>query len=212
MIIIDKREKNSMVVAELIEKKQEIKLNHLKVADYIIGNIAIERKTISDFVNSMINKRLLRQMEELKQYPKQLLIIEGVEDIALYEIGKINPNAIRGMILSILLDFQISIILTKNSEDTAKFLILLDKRQKKKPKQISLMAKKRAFSLEEQQRFVLEAFPGIGPSTSKKLLKKFETIKKVINAKEKDLIKAKLNKNKIEAMKKIINAKYKEKI
>ncbi len=211
MIIIDKREKNSLVMAELIEEKQEIKLEQLKVADYIIGNIAIERKTISDFISSMLSKRLLRQLEELKQYPQQLLIIEGTDDFPLYEFGKINPNAIKGMLLSIILDFQIPIILTKNYEDTASFLILLEKRQKKKPKEISLKAKRKAYSLQEQQQFILESFPGIGPATAKALLRQFKTIKAVINAKEKNLTKAKLNKKKAEVMKKIIEARYKEK-
>jgi len=56
---------------------------------------------------------------------------------------------------------------------------------------------------------ILEGFPGIGPSTAKALLKKFKTIKAIINANEKDLVKARLNKNKIAAMKKIIETKYK---
>jgi len=208
MIIVDKREKNSMVISELIERKQEIKLEHLAVADYIVGNVAIERKTLPDFVSSMLNKRLLRQLEELKQYPKALLIIEGIDDHPLYEFGKINPNAIRGMMLSIVLEFNIPIILTKNSEDTAEFLILLDKRQQRGEKEISLKAKKKAYNLAQQQQFILESFPGIGPATAKMLLKKFKTIKAIINAKDKQLEKAKLNKKKIEIMKKIINAKY----
>ena len=211
MIIIDKREKNSMVLAELVERKQEIKLIQLKVADYIIGNIAIERKTISDFINSMLNKRLLRQIEELKQYPQQILLIEGTDDLPLYEFGNINPNAIRGMMLSVMLDFQIPIILTKNSEDTAEFLILLEKRQTKKPKDISLKIKRKVHSLEEQQQVILEGFPGIGPATAKKLLKKFKTIQKIINASEKQFKKAGLNTKKAEVIKKIINAKYKGK-
>ncbi len=193
MIIIDKREKNSMILSELVSRKQEIVLKQLKVADYIIGNIAIERKTISDFVSSMLNKRLLRQLEELKQYPQQILLIEGTDDLPLYEFGKVNPNAIRGMMLSVMLDFQIPIILTKNSEDTAEFLILLEKRQKKKPKEISLNITKKARNMAEQQQFILEGFPGIGPATAKKLLKKFKTIKATINASEKQLKKAGLN-------------------
>ncbi len=211
MIIIDKREKNSLIISELIERKYKIELKQLKVADYIIGNVAIERKTISDFISSMLNKRLLRQIEELKQYPQPILLIEGVDDHPLYEFGKVNPNAIRGMMLSVMLDFNIPIILTKNYEDTVNFLILLEKRQSKKPKEISLKVKRKAYSLGEQQQFILESFPGIGPATAKKLLKYFKNIKKVINAKEKDLIKAKLHKNKVEAMKKIIETEYKEK-
>lgn len=205
---MDTREKNSMVFAELVKRDINIERKRLEVADYIIGDIAIERKTLPDFVNSMLSKRLLRQLGELKQYPKQILIIEGIDDHPLYEFGKINPNAIRGMMLSTILDFDIPIILTKDSEETAEFLILLEKKQAKKPKEFSFQAKRRASSLSEQQQFILESFPGIGPATAKKLLKKFKTIKNIINADKQDLINAKLNKNKAEAVKKIILAEY----
>jgi len=59
-LIADLHEKNSLVAAELIELGVDVEFKHLKVADYIIGNVAVERKTISDFISSMINKRLLR--------------------------------------------------------------------------------------------------------------------------------------------------------
>lgn len=211
MIIADKREKNSLVISELIENKADVEIKHLKVADYILGDIAIERKTVKDFISSMLNKRLLRQLEELKQYPKQLLIIEGLEEKELYNEEKtqgIHPNAIRGMLLSILLKFQIPILFTKNYKDTANFLLVLEKRLSKPENEISLKVKKRASSLQEQQQFVLESFPGIGPKTAKNLLKKFKTIKKIINASIEELIKAKLNRKKAETLKKIVDTEY----
>ncbi len=211
-IIIDKREKNSLVIAELIEQEIDFELKQLVVADYLIKDIAIERKTVSDFITSMLNKRLVRQLHEIKQYPKQLLIIEGIDEHELYndEEKGMHGNAIRGMLLSIVLDMQIPIIFTKNYEDTAKFLILLKKRQERKPKEYSLQAARKARNIAEQQQFILEGFPGIGPATAKKLLKKFQTIKKIINASEKKLKKAKIHDNKIKSMKKIIETEYKQ--
>lgn len=210
MIIVDKREKNSMILAELHERKQEVRLEQLDVADYIVGDTAIERKTVSDFVTSMLSKRLLRQLEELRQYPKQLLIIEGIDDHPLYDFGNLNPNAIRGMMLSTVLEYKIPIILTKDSEDTAEFLVLLEKRQARGQQEISLKAKRKAYNVAEQQRFILESFPGIGPKTAKSLLEKFRTIKAVINAKPQELEKFGLHKNKAAAMRRIIDVKYRE--
>jgi ERCC4-type nuclease len=210
MITVDKREKNSMVLSELIERKQEITLEQLAVADYIIGDIAIERKTLTDFVSSMLSKRLHRQMEEMKQYPRQILIIEGMDAHPLQEFGNLNPNAVRGMLLSVMLDFKIPVIFTKDCAETAEFLILLEKKQSAPQKEFSMMAKKRASNIYEQQQFILEAFPGIGPATAKALLKEFGTVKNVLNANTEDLIRSKLNKNKAEAMKRIIETGYKE--
>ena len=83
-ILIDYREKNSLVAAYLVKLGFEIEFKELKVADYIVRGVAIERKTVADFILSMINKRLLKQIEELQQYENKLLIIEGIDEQELY--------------------------------------------------------------------------------------------------------------------------------
>lgn len=185
-IIADHREKNSLVIAELIHSNVEVEMKNLPVADFLVSDIAIERKTVSDFLSSMINKRLARQLEEMKQYPKQLLIIEGIEERELYSGGGgINPNAIRGFLLSILLEFQVPIIFTKDYQDTVRFLLVLLKKEKKE--HISIRAKKKAMNKKEQLQYILEGFPNIGPATAKKLLKKFKTLRSIINASQEEL-------------------------
>ncbi len=133
-IIVDYREKNSLVISELINLGIEIEFRELKVADYIVKDVAIERKTINDFISSMINKRLFNQIQELQQYKNRLLLIEGIEEQELYsdKEGGVNGNAIRGFLLSILLKHNIPIIFTKNYEDTAKFISILSKKQQKR--------------------------------------------------------------------------------
>ena len=184
-IVADLHEKNSLVASELIELGVEVDFQHLKVSDYMIGNTAIERKTISDFISSMINKRLLRQLEELKQYEKRLLIIEGTDEQDLYndklEIKGMHPNSIRGMLLYTSLEANCPIILTKDYQDTAKFLFLIARKMEKTKQPISLNAKKKARNKQEQIQYILEGFPGIGPATAKKLIKEFKTIKDIIN-------------------------------
>ena len=64
-IIMDYREKNSLVFSELKALGLEVESKELKVADYLVNNIAIERKTVSDFISSMINGRIKRQLEEI---------------------------------------------------------------------------------------------------------------------------------------------------
>ena len=180
-VIADIREKNSPLISELFDKGVEVEFKHLPVADFLIKDVAIERKTVSDFISSTLNKRLIRQLEEIKQYPKPLLIVEGIEEQELYNDRDegINGNAIRGFLLSILLKHEIPIIFTKDYEDSAKFIYILAKKQKKKD--FSWRVKKKALSKKERLRFILEGFPGIGPSTAKKLLKKYKTIKNIVN-------------------------------
>ncbi|MBI3622917.1 hypothetical protein HY212_02440 [Candidatus Pacearchaeota archaeon] len=185
-IIADYREKNSLVIANLMSRGADVETKELKVADYIVKDVAIERKTVQDFLSSMINKRLSKQLEELQQYKNKLLIIEGFEEQELYNDRQegINGNAIRGFLLSILLKEKVPIVFTKNSEDTAKFILVL---AKKRDKEMSLNAKKKSFNKKEQMQFILESFPGIGPSNARKLLEKFKTLKEIFNAPEEEL-------------------------
>ena len=186
-IIIDYRERNCLVASELIHLGLEIEFKELKVADYIVKDVAIERKTVSDFIVSMTNRRLLNQLKELQQYKNKLLIIEGIDEQELYSDDNhsgVNANSVRGFLLSILLKYKIPIIFTKNSEDTAKFISVLSK---KKTRESPLNAKKKSLNKKEQLQFIIEGFPGIGPKTAKKLLEKFKTIKNIINSSQEEL-------------------------
>ena len=184
-IVVDTREKQSLVAANLLEQKAKIKFEHLEIGDYIIGDICIERKTFQDFLGSMVNKRLIKQLRELKKYPRPILLIEGFYYD--YESHNIHENAIRGMIGSVATEFQIPIIYTEDEKDTSKFLINLAKKQEK-PKQESSIRQAKSFeTLEERKQFILEGFPKIGPTTAKNLLEKYRTLEKIFNLKDKEL-------------------------
>jgi Fanconi anemia group M protein len=201
-IIVDFREKNSLVIAELMNKGIGVEIKSLLVGDYIINDTVIERKTYNDFINSIMNKRLINQLEEIKQYPNFLLIIEGEE----HEIAKrkIEKNAIKGFLLSVLLKGKVPILFTKDYEETAEFLYVLAKKQT--GNDFSLRATKKTRNQKEQLQFVLEGFPGIGPILAKKLLNQFKSIKNIINAPEEEL--KKILGKKTELFMKIIHSDF----
>jgi Fanconi anemia group M protein len=206
-IIVDYRERNSLVISELVGLEILVEFKNLKVADYLVQGVAIERKTVSDFISSMKNRRLLKQLEELSQYRDRLLIVEGIEEQELYTDSEdwvgMHPNAIRGFLLSILLKYKTPIIFTKSYGDTAKFLYVLSRRASK---EMSLNVKKKSLNKKEQKQFILEGFPGIGPATSKKLLKGFKTIRDVLNSDEEEL--KKVIGKKAENLKRISEERY----
>lgn len=188
-IVADHREKNSLVISELISRKVQVNFEHLEVADFLVKDTAIERKTVSDFLSSMMNRRLSEQLINLQQYESRLLIIEGIDEQELYNLkydGEgMNPNAIRGFLLDIVLKYQVPIIFTKNYEDTAIFLVVLAKKEARE--NISLRAKRKSFDIEQQKQFILEGFPGIGPGIAKKLLKEYGSLKKIFSASQSEL-------------------------
>jgi ERCC4-type nuclease len=183
-ITIDHREKNSLVISELNSLGFKMEFKQLPVADYIMGKTAVERKTISDFKSSIINKRIISQLLELKQYPNPILILEGLEEENPYE-GGIHENAFRGFLLSIISEYQVPIIFTLNEKDTAKYLYVLAK--KSKPSAQGIRASKTHLSKKEQLQFILEGFPHIGPVAAKKLLSKFKSLHSLFNASQEEL-------------------------
>jgi len=186
-IIADYRERNSLVIPTLKELKVEVEIKELKVGDFQIGDITIERKTFNDFLESMINKRLLNQLKNLQQTKKAILILEGYDiDYLEKKERNINPNAVRGFILSISLEHNIPVITTEDAQETAIYLNVLAKKQLKKSVEISLHSRIPK-TKKEQQKYILESFPNIGPKTAEKLLKHFRTIQNIMNAEEKEI-------------------------
>lgn len=216
-IIVDRREHKSMIKA-LVKEDIDIEKKQLDIADFIIQTknlnnkiqtVGIERKTTQDLLNSIIDKRLINQLIILKEnFDLPLVIIEGTENI--YSLRNFHPNSIRGMISSIALDFQIPIIYTRNYKDTAKYLKLIAKRLGKARRPLSLLPKRIPLTLKEQQVYIVESLPGVGPTIAKSLLKKFKTIKKIVNATEEQLKKVdKIGKIKAKELKKILETKFK---
>jgi ERCC4-type nuclease len=184
-ITIDHREKNSLIPSHLTKLGFPIEFKQLPIADYLINNIAIERKTVSDFKSSIINKRILTQLQEIKQYPKHLLILEGSQN-SLLDSTTIHENAARGFLLSTALDFQVPIISSINEKDTALYLSVLAKKPSKPYNPIRPI--KTFLSKKEQIQYILEGFPNIGPKKAKALIKEFSSLSKIINAPIESLI------------------------
>lgn len=217
-IMVDHRE-NKLLARELTNEGIDFEIKQLDIADFIIKTknldnkiqtVGIERKTVQDLLNSIIDKRLINQMMLLKEnFDLPLLIIEGEDNI--YSLRNFHPNSIRGIISSVALDFQVPIIHTKNPRDTAKYLAIIAKRLEKIRKPLSLIAKRKPLTLKEQQQYIVETLPGIGPTIAKSLLKKFRTIKKVVNAEEKELLKVdKIGKIKAKAIKRVLEEEFKD--
>ncbi|PIN94947.1 hypothetical protein COU53_01585 [Candidatus Pacearchaeota archaeon CG10_big_fil_rev_8_21_14_0_10_30_48] len=180
-IIVDTREKNSLIASELMRLQCDVEFQHLGIGDYIVKDTVIERKTISDFLGSMLNKRLVKQLKNMQPLKSKFLIIEGIDEHELYHSeSHINENAIRGFLLSIILNFKIPIIYTKDYADTAKFLIVLAKKPTKE-QESGINDKPKPRDVKEQLQYILEGFPGIGPKTARKLLEEFGTLKEIIN-------------------------------
>lgn len=209
-IFADFREKGSGIIKELIEMNAQIELKQLEVADFICSDrVGIEIKTQEDFVNSIIDGRLLVQIKDLKKnYERPLIILEGEQDI--YSIRKIHPNSIRGMLATIAISYGIPIIQTKNYRETAALIHSIAKREQEEfGKEFSLHGDRKPLTLKEQQEYIISALPGVGAVLSKPLLEKFGSVKNVINSSEEELKEVdQIGEKKSKEIKKITDSEY----
>jgi Fanconi anemia group M protein len=181
MIIVDNREFRSKLVRELFKKGFEINPKQLSVGDYIIGDVCIERKSIKDFYDSIIDKRIFEQLKSLKSnYEKRLIIIEGDQGER-----NIHPNAIKGIIASIMIDYKTPLIFLKDACETAEFLGVVEKRMSKAI--TPLINVKKEKNDYDSAINLLCNIPGIGIKNADKLLKKFKSLNKIFLANNKML-------------------------
>jgi len=209
-IFADHREKGSGIIKELIDMNIDIKLEQLNIADYILSSrCGIELKTPEDFANSIIDGRLLEQIKQLKNsFERPLIILEGEQD--LFSVRNIHPNAIRGMLATITISYGIPILFTRNPKESASLLNIIAKREQEQTgNDFSMHADRKPLTLKEQQEYVVSALPNVGPNLAKELLKKFKTVKKIINAKEDKLKKVeKIGDKKAKGIREVLDSEY----
>ncbi|MBW2975557.1 DEAD/DEAH box helicase [Candidatus Woesearchaeota archaeon] len=209
-VIVDHREKGSAVIKELIELGVKIHLEKMENADYLLSSrVGVEMKNKSDFVNSLIDGRLLQQMKELKKnFEKPLVIVEGDQDI--YSVRNVHPNSIRGMLSTIAVSYGIPILFTKNSKESASFLKIIAKReQEEEGPGFSLHNTKKEMSLSEWQEYVISSLPGVGSTLARPLLREFKSVKRIINADHDELQKVeKIGPIKAKKIKDVVEKEY----
>ncbi len=184
VVIADDRENS--ISKNLSKLDLTVRKKRLEVADFLVSDdTAVERKTDSDFVDSLVDQRLFEQIQELNQFENPLIIIEGDE---LYSHRRIHPNAIRGALASITVDYGIPLIWTSSDEETAEMLKTLAKReQEEKDKEVAIRGKTSPKSDKELQKFVVAGLPDINTKLAERLLEEFGSIQKILTASETDL-------------------------
>src|SRR5690606_9716350 len=157
-------------------------------------------------LDSILDGRILSQARDLKQYKKPLIILQGDED--LYSQRRIHPNAIRGMITSLTVNFKIPIIRTLNPKDSAAYLLVIAKREQLEKGEFQMHTSK-PLSDNSLQEYIISSFPGIGIGLAKPIHSEFKSIKNFINASEEDHKKVDLiGPKKASRLKEIIEKRY----
>lgn len=183
-IILDSREKKLMEIFDKDQDRISYETRQLDIADVVISmDVACERKEGFDFVSSIMDNRLFEQLVRLKEtYPTQILFLEGLND-EVFESTGMNINSIYGALAFVSYKLGISVIPTRNINDTVIAIERVAYREQIKD-EIPILSRKapKGMNDEERRAFILEGLLDTGPSKAKMLITCFKTPYKVIQA------------------------------
>ncbi|MEF8780402.1 MAG: DEAD/DEAH box helicase [Haloferacaceae archaeon] len=190
-LVIDQRELDSHIARDLSTREGvHTRLETLSVGDYVLSDrVAVERKSVDDFLDTLTggDRSLFEQIGDLaRNYSRPVLILEGETD--LYGARNVHPNAIRGALASLAIDFDVSVLRTDGPDGTANMLDTIARReQEERDRTVSVHGGKSQKTLTEQQEYVVSSIADIGPITARALLEAFGTVEAVMTAGKEDL-------------------------
>jgi ERCC4-related helicase/ERCC4-type nuclease len=189
-IVVDQRELDSSIARDLSTREDcETRLETLAVGDYVLSDrVVVERKSVSDFLDTLTggDRSIFEQVgDAARHYARPVVLIEG-ED--LYSGRNVHPNAIRGALASLAVDFGASVLRTTDESDTADLLhVIAGREQDMSGREVSVHGEKGAKTLAEQQEYVVSSIADIGPVTARALLEAFGSVEGVMIANASDL-------------------------
>lgn len=201
VVRVDDRERKAPVFPELVRFGLRLRVERLEVGDYVVSDIyGIERKTVDDFVNSIIDKRLFEQARLLREtYEKPIIVVEGdLEGVA--ATRGVSMNQLLGALLA-LIEMKVPVIQVSGPQRTALLIYLLSKRLEKEHEYVPPV-KRRAIRKEHAnvrdiQLNLISILPGVSYATAKRILTLFKTPRKFFQATPAELRKAGLGPKKI---------------
>lgn len=130
--------------------------------------------------------RLFQQVKALRDaYSAPVLILEGGD---LGGHHRIEPTALYGSLASIVGDFRVPVLHTRDARETAELLAALARReQSERGRAVAVRSGEGAMTDPERLRFVVEGLPGVSAVLATRLLERFGTVAALAQASEEDL-------------------------
>jgi ERCC4-related helicase len=212
VVIADTRELAALVTRELAKLGVVVKSETLEVGDFVLSDrVVVERKEVDDFASSIIDGRLFEQAAKLKEsYAKPVMVVEGEQ---LTGSGRVRPEAMMGAYASILVDYGIPIVWTREPSETAQLMLAVARREQVQERRLPrVMTAPKPSTIEEQQEFIVSSLPNIDNTRARKLLSHFQTVERLFSAPKEELISVSGIGDKIsEEIRRILTTKYKAK-
>ncbi|MDR0439198.1 MAG: DEAD/DEAH box helicase [Methanocalculaceae archaeon] len=196
-VVIDNREISSTVAEHLNNLGAKITQGKLPIGDYAIGDcVLVERRTIQDFVDTLVDCDLLNQIRDFSEstsYP--ILIIEGGSITDLYELHNTHPNAIHNIIDLISVDFDVFLVFTEDAKETAYIIYAFAcweiEKTKNKRDERNFHCDESIHKYREELEYIITTIPEVEPKTAHKILATLGTLRTTFSTFTEELIQVK---------------------
>jgi ERCC4-related helicase/ERCC4-type nuclease len=185
-VVVDQRELDSAIAKDLSRREGvRTRLETLAVGDYVLSDrVVVERKTVSDFLDTLTGgdeRSLFEQLTDAsRHYARPVVVVEGGD---LYGERNVHPNAIRGALASLAVDFGASVLRTGSEDETASLLaVVATREQEDRDRTVSVHGEKSSKTLAEQQEYVVGSVAEVGPVTAGALLDELGSVEAVMTA------------------------------
>ncbi len=199
-IVVDSREaaKASDIVEEIKRKGVEVAVAELEAGDYYLlakepsKAVLVERKTVTDFANSIRDNRIWSQVKRLREAAD----VDGVRPVILLEgwLGVIekrtkwNIVAVLRVLDTIAVEMGVPIIPVHNRKAAAAWLAAKARSlgATSEKRVARLRVEKKPPTINERILYVAEGLAG--PVIARRLLEKFGTLRRIANASIQELM------------------------
>ena len=187
-IIVDHREKASGVHEHLLALPNvTVEFKQLAFGDYWVDDqLIVERKTMRDFAESIIDGRLFTQAGWLAQRGERIVfLLEG--GMSQWQEINMRRECLQGALITLTLLYGFPLLRSLHAEESAKLMFYAAQQIQQSATETAYQHGRKPKRKRTRQLRILQALPGIGPERAEKLLDKFLTVENVISAAQADL-------------------------
>ncbi|MDG6998052.1 MAG: DEAD/DEAH box helicase [Nitrososphaerota archaeon] len=179
-------------IAELVEwirqRGARVEVKQLDFGDFVLSNeIVIERKTLDDFVKSIYDGRLFKQLVNMNEkYSRPILVVQGDRK----HLSGIGESAFYGALASVLSDFKVPIFFAANEREVSELVFHIARREQIEKKRDNRVREgRKPMSLADIQRYIVSGIPGVSGILADRLLANTHSLQRLFTTDELDLLK-----------------------
>ena len=195
MLVIDSRE-NSKLSKLVVQKAKALKIQHevkwLEIGDYVFDDVCFEAKSATDFLGSVMSKRLWTQLDNMdRHYQTNVVIIYGDMQEAIMNVIEHSPskmpigtrsimlnNKFLGALGRIVLDTDVKPFWVQTEEEASLIITAVSKMKPLTRETIAPQIFKR-ITTDDMRIDLLSSIKGVSIKKAKQLIKQYGSIMEI---------------------------------